>query len=169
MKQAPQQRKQGDIQFLDRLSDMRMDGRHGLRFGVDDLPAAIQDGVLILEPGHHGDLMLDLFGQIHIVMAEPGKVLAPHLLDTPIQGRGATPVLLVEIANPVTIGPGDGIGFALVAGAVVDHHDLDIRVGLRQRAIDGLAHVIAAVVDGNDDGDQRLEVAVRHDVSEVAA
>jgi len=42
-----------------------------------------------------------------------------------------------------------------VRRAVVDDDDLELRVGLREDALDGLVEVTAEVVTGNDDGDER--------------
>jgi hypothetical protein len=43
----------------------------------------------------------------------------------------------------------------LVRRAVVDDHDLEIRVALTQRAVDRIAEGVSAVVGRDDDADER--------------
>ena len=45
---------------------------------------------------------------------------------------------------------------APVGRAVVDHHDLEVAVGLPRHALERLREVVAGVEDGNDDRDARL-------------
>src|SRR5208282_3744347 len=67
--------------------------------------------------------------------------------DAGVAGAGKSPVLLLEVLDLRSVGAGHLFG--VVLGTVVDHHNLEVPVGLGQDAIHGLGQILGTVVGRN--------------------
>ena len=99
------------------------------------------------------DLARELAGMPPIVLIEKSDQLAAGRVDARVARRGRAAIGLSNDAHPTAAGGQDRR--ALVRRSVVHRDDLDRRVLLREDALERVAQVGGAVVDGQDAADER--------------
>jgi hypothetical protein len=92
----------------------------------------------------HRNFARELLGKPRIVRVEERDVLAARFADRSVPRAGAPAVVLVEVAQPVSVRGQSFLG--VVGRAVVDDEQLDVRIRLREDALHRFADVGRAVV-----------------------
>ena len=105
--------------------------------GVDELVVGVDDGVAAVAPDR-GHLRRKLVGEEDVVVTQPGEVRARHRVDAGVQHGRYAAVRPAKEPDPVAVPFRDGDRGTVIGRAVVDDDDLDVRPGLRERAVDGL-------------------------------
>jgi len=106
----------------------------GVEDGVTvELHAVAGDETALRMPARHVELHLELLGLPEIVGVEERDVVAPHHPQPDIAGGREPPVRPPDVDDARSIG-GDA-GGRVVGGAVVDHDDLAVGMGLGERAL----------------------------------
>ena len=95
----------------------------------------------------------ELVGEEDVVVTQPGEVLARHRVDARVQRGRHAAVRPAKEPDPVAVPFRDGDRGTAIGRAVVDDDDLDVRPGLRERAVDGLGKEVGPVPDRDDDRD----------------
>jgi hypothetical protein len=93
-------------------------------------------------------------GQEEVVGIEEGHDLAARRRDSAVAGGSRPGILLSD--QPDAIGERREGGGGVVGGTVVDHDDLDGRVGLIENAANGFHDETGPIVGGDDHADRRL-------------
>jgi len=113
-----------------------------------------------------------LVGVAHhdVVAVDERDVVAACVLGARVAGVPETTVgLLDEVESLVALGEPPGDAGTGVSGPVVDHHDVELAVGLLRERLEAVGEVALDVVDGDDDAEQRHGQDPRERSSAAAA
>ncbi len=101
--------------------------------------------------GQRRDLGLDLLGLPQVVGVQEGDEVAGGGGDARVARGGHAGVLPAHVAQARVAPAADALR-GVVGGPVVDDDDFEAVVGLREGAVDRLAHRAGTVVGGDHDG-----------------
>ena len=102
-------------------------------------------------------VLSDIADKHEVIVVEEGQVLPGGSARSGVARGGCALVSLLEVRNSTGIGCYRRGG--VVGRAIIDDDDLDVRIGLGQRALEGHRQELRPVVGWNDDGDARQMVA----------
>jgi hypothetical protein len=115
-----------------------------------DVNAVTEDQADLVAEGRKATF--DRFGHEHVVGVQELDELPSGESNTFVSGRTGAQVGARSDREPLSVAAYDPQ--AVVRGSVVDDHDLDIRVRLRERAVDRVSQVFLRVETWDDDGDE---------------
>ena len=128
------------------------DERAGLDAGRVDRPqrpVGLRDAGILEQPGHRGRGVRFQ----HVVRVQEHHRLAGRAREAVVERGSLATVVRQDGGDPVAVRRDDGT--RVVGGAVVDDHDLDGRIGLRERAVEAGAQEPGVVEVRDDDADRR--------------
>jgi len=124
-----------------------------IAFHDRSVKAVHQPDVRVLEAR---DLSFQLGRQPPVVGVKECDELAVAGVDAPVPRRGRAGVVLPDVCHLCILEEGLDLRPRVVRGAVIDDDDLDARIRLVERALDGLRDESLGVVRRNDHTDQWL-------------